>query len=57
MATDSDLAKEEYIAFNARSHTDGIVRFADYRKVAHPKLTHISVSANADICNLRTART
>jgi Ala-tRNA(Pro) deacylase len=45
---DSDLAKEENIAFNAGSHSDVVVmRFADYRRIAHPKLAPISVPIGA----------
>lgn len=42
---DRELAKEEYIAFNAGTHTDVIaMRFNDYRRVAHPKLVHIAAA-------------
>jgi Ala-tRNA(Pro) deacylase len=40
---DTDLAKEEYVAFNAGSHTDVIaMRFNDFRRLANPKLAHIT---------------
>ena len=43
---DKDLATEEYIAFNAGTHTDVIaMRFTDFRRLAHPKLTRISMAA------------
>ena len=42
---DKELAKEEYIAFNAGSHTDVIaLRFADFRRLVHPKLLKIAAS-------------
>ena len=42
---DRALATEEYIAFNAGTHTDVIaMRFNDYRRVAHPKLVHIAAA-------------
>jgi Ala-tRNA(Pro) deacylase len=38
-----DLAKEKYIAFTAGTHSEVIaMEFGDYRRVAHPKLAHIS---------------
>ena len=40
---DSALAREEFIAFNAGTHTELIaMKFADWRRVAHPKLASIS---------------
>lgn len=43
---DRELAKEEYIAFNAGSHTDVIaMRFADFRRLAHPRLALIAAEA------------
>jgi Ala-tRNA(Pro) deacylase len=43
---DKQLAKEEYIAFNAGTHSEvTAMRFADYRRVAHPKLARISTAA------------
>ena len=45
---DRELAKEEYIAFNAGTHTDVIaMRFNDYRKIARPVLAEISSPAAA----------
>ena len=45
---DRDLAKEEYIAFNAGTHTDLIaMKFNDYRRVAHPKLARIATTQEA----------
>ena len=42
---DRDLAKEEYIAFNAGTHTDVIaMKFGDYRRVAHPKVVRIGTT-------------
>ena len=42
---DRDLAKEEYIAFNAGTHTDVIaMRFNDYRRLAHPKLVNMALA-------------
>jgi Ala-tRNA(Pro) deacylase len=42
---EKEMAKEEYIAFNAGSHTDVIaLRFSDYRRVAHPKLANIATA-------------
>lgn len=39
-----ELAKEQFIAFNAGTHSDVIaMAFNDYRHVAHPKLVHISL--------------
>jgi Ala-tRNA(Pro) deacylase len=47
---DKDLAKEEYIAFNAGSHTDVIVlRFDDFRRLVRPKLAHISTTPVAEV--------
>jgi len=44
---DSALAKEEYIAFNAGTHTEVIaMKFADWRRLAHPKLAAISFAPN-----------
>ena len=46
---ETDLAEEEYIAFNTGSHTEVIaMRFSDYRRLAHPKLAHISTMRNRD---------
>lgn len=40
---DSALAGEEYIAFNAGTHTELIaMKFADWWRLAHPKLASIS---------------
>ncbi len=40
---EKDLAKEEYIAFNAGTHTDAIIMpFVDYRRLAKPKLEQIA---------------
>jgi len=40
---DSALAKEQYIAFNAGTHTEVIaMKFADWRRLAHPKMASIS---------------
>lgn len=45
---DSELAREEYIAFNAGTHTDVIaMKFADWRRLAKPKLATISFALNA----------
>ena len=42
---DRELAKEEYIAFNAGTHTDVIaMRFDNFRRVAHPRLVHIAAA-------------
>ena len=42
---DRELTHEDYIAFNAGSHTDVIaMRFADYRRLAHPRLVAISAA-------------
>jgi Ala-tRNA(Pro) deacylase len=51
-----DLAREQYIAFNAGSHTDVIaMRFADFRRLAHPVLARISTeAAPADLQYLAT---
>ena len=39
---EKDLAKEEHIAFCAGTHRDVIaMKFADYRRVAHPRLARI----------------
>jgi Ala-tRNA(Pro) deacylase len=44
------LAKRESIAFNAGSHTDVIImRFADYRRVVHPKLVRVATPPVAAI--------
>lgn len=47
---ESDLAKEEYIAFNAGSHTEVIaMRFDDFRRLVRPILVTISsVQSPAD---------
>jgi Ala-tRNA(Pro) deacylase len=51
---DRELAKEKFIAFNAGTHRDVIaMQFSDFRRVAHPKLAHISV-VHED-CGLLTA--
>lgn len=45
---DRSLAQEEYIAFNAGTHTDIIaMRFTDYRRLAHPKLVGIAATPAA----------
>ena len=45
---DRDLAKQEYIAFNAGTHTDAIsMRFQDYRRLAHPRLAKIAAEPGA----------
>ena len=47
---DRDLAKEEWIAFNAGTHTDLIaLKFSDYRRVAHPKLARIGTTPASTI--------
>jgi Ala-tRNA(Pro) deacylase len=41
---EKDLAKEEMIAFNAGTHSEVVaMRFADFRRLVHPKLAHISL--------------
>jgi Ala-tRNA(Pro) deacylase len=50
---EKDLAKEEYIAFSAGTHSDVIaMTFADYRRVAHPKLAHIAMPPVAELARL-----
>jgi Ala-tRNA(Pro) deacylase len=40
---DKDLACEEFICFNAGTHTDLIaLEFHDYRKLVNPRLAHLS---------------
>ena len=42
---EQDMAKQEFIAFNAGTHTEAIViPFADYRRLAHPMLAHIAMA-------------
>ena len=42
---DRDLAREQYIAFNAGTHTELIaMKFNDYRRVAHPRLASIAMT-------------
>jgi len=54
---DNVLAKEEYIAFNSGSETDVItMAFNDYRRIAHPKLAHISTPTSPDFGRTRTAQ-
>ena len=51
---EKDLAREEYVAFNAGSHTDVIaMRFADFRRLVHPKLAHICWPRFAETCSPR----
>lgn len=46
---DKGLAKEEFIAFNAGSHTDVIaMQFNDFRRLAHPKLAPVSMAVVPD---------
>ena len=41
---DRSLARDEFISFNAGSHTEVIsMRFADFRRLVHPKLVNISM--------------
>jgi Ala-tRNA(Pro) deacylase len=43
---DKGMTKQDWIAFNAGSHTDVIeMAFNDYLRVAHPKVVKISVAA------------
>ena len=45
---DKDLTHEEFISFNAGTHTEIIaMRFNDFRKLAHPKIAHISTTSMA----------
>lgn len=40
---DAGLGREEYIAFNAGTHTDLIaMKFADYRRLANPRIADIA---------------
>jgi len=44
---DQSLAKAEYIAFNAGTHTELVLmKFVDYRRIAHPKLGRIAAVEN-----------
>lgn len=46
---DHEVAKQDHIVFNAGTHTDAIsMRFADYRRLAHPHLLRVAVSS-ADV--------
>jgi len=54
---DSDLSENEFVAFNAGSLTDVVVlKFSDYRRLAHPILAHISAGAGKQLKDLHTAQ-
>jgi Ala-tRNA(Pro) deacylase len=41
---DKDLAEQDYIVFEAGTHTDGIkMSFRDYEKIVQPKVEHIAI--------------
>ena len=47
---EATLTKRTFIAFNAGSHTDVVVmRFSDYRRLAHPKMARISLAPIAQL--------